>query len=82
MAGAEVTRSLESDETVFALGYGKRLASGALAKVRLESTGVTSLLYEQVSNKTWKSGEGGGGYFFLFRVFDPLTPPSPLPPHR
>lgn len=48
VAGAEVTRSLESDETVFALGYGKRLASGALAKVRLESTGLTSLLYEQV----------------------------------
>ena len=49
VAGAEVTRSLTSDETVFAIGYGKRLASGALAKVRLESTGLTSLLYEQVS---------------------------------
>jgi voltage-dependent anion channel protein 2 len=32
---------------VFALGYGKRLASGALAKVRLESTGLASLLFEQ-----------------------------------
>ena len=29
------------------VGYGKRLPSGALAKVRAESTGLTSLLYEQ-----------------------------------
>lgn len=48
VAGAEVTRALDGGaETVFAVGYGKRLASGALAKVRAESTGLTSLLYEQ-----------------------------------
>lgn len=48
VAGAEVTRALDGGaETVFAVGYGKRLPSGALAKVRAESTGLTSLLYEQ-----------------------------------
>jgi voltage-dependent anion channel protein 2 len=48
VAGAEVTRSLDgSAETAFALGYGKVLDNGALAKVRLDSSGLTSLLYEQ-----------------------------------
>ena len=48
VAGAEVTKALDgSAETGFALGYGKVLDNGALAKVRLESSGLTSLLYEQ-----------------------------------
>ncbi|KAK9828428.1 hypothetical protein WJX81_007295 [Elliptochloris bilobata] len=45
--GAEVTKKLEEKEaTVFALGYAKRLDSGALAKARLDNTGIASLLYE------------------------------------
>jgi len=48
VAGAEVTKALDGGaETGFALGYGKVLDNGALAKVRLESSGLTSLLYEQ-----------------------------------
>ena len=48
VAGAEVTKALDgSADTGFALGYGKLLENGALAKVRLESTGLTSLHYEQ-----------------------------------
>lgn len=45
--GAEVIRSLTKETTAFTLGYAKKLEGGALAKIRLENTGVTSVLYEQ-----------------------------------
>jgi voltage-dependent anion channel protein 2 len=49
VAGAEVTKALggSAEPACFALGYGKVLDNGALAKVRLESSGLASLLYEQ-----------------------------------
>lgn len=46
-AGAEVVKKSLSDKTTFTLGFSKILEGGALAKVRLDSDGVTSLLYEQ-----------------------------------
>jgi voltage-dependent anion channel protein 2 len=44
--GAEVTRMLNKESTAFRLGYAKRFESGALGKIRLENSGVTSLLYQ------------------------------------
>ena len=82
VAGAEVTRSLTSDETVFAIGYGKRLASGALAKVRLESTGLTSLLYEQVSWRVGVCGREGGGRERPKKGSRLFFNQSPFPPHQ
>jgi voltage-dependent anion channel protein 2 len=45
--GGEVTKSLSSEETpTFTLGYSRRLENNALAKVKLTSGGIMSLLYE------------------------------------
>jgi len=44
--GAEVLRKLASGDTTVSLGYSKALASGALAKLKLDNTGVLSALYE------------------------------------
>lgn len=37
--GAEVTRKLASGDTGFALGYARKLASGALAKMKVRQRG-------------------------------------------
>lgn len=47
VVGAEVVRHLTKETTAFTLGYSKRLEGGALAKIRLDNTGMTSVLYEQ-----------------------------------
>lgn len=45
--GAEVVRKLDSTgATTINLGYSKLLASGSLAKLKLDNTGVLSALYE------------------------------------
>eukprot|EP00884_Botryococcus_braunii_P018082 jgi/Botrbrau1/4958/Bobra.0122s0033.1 len=46
-AGGEVVKKSVPDKTTFTVGFSKVLEGGALAKVRLDSEGVTSLLYEQ-----------------------------------
>lgn len=46
--GAEVTKPLQGDgPAAFAVGAAKRLPGGALAKAKLQSSGLLSLLYEQ-----------------------------------
>ncbi len=44
--GAEVLRKLNTGDTSISLGYSKALASGALAKFKLDNTGLLSALYE------------------------------------
>lgn len=44
--GAELVRKLASGDTTVQLGYAKTLPSGALAKLRLDNTGLLSALYE------------------------------------
>ncbi len=44
--GAEVTRKLASGDTSINLGYSKSLASGALAKFKIDNTGLLTALYE------------------------------------
>jgi len=44
--GAEVARKVASGETTFTLGYAKKLASGALAKIKVDNSGAVSTLYE------------------------------------
>lgn len=48
--GAEVQRKLSSGETNVTLAYSKALTSGALAKVKIDNTGVLSALYETKLN--------------------------------
>lgn len=43
--GAEVNRKLASAETSFALAYARSLTGGAIAKLKLESSGTLSALY-------------------------------------
>lgn len=44
--GAEVARKVSGGDTTFTLAYAKKLAGGSLAKAKLESSGLLSLLYE------------------------------------
>ena len=49
--GAEVSKVARSDAEVnVMLGYSKRLVDGALAKARIQNSGLVTLLYESVSN--------------------------------
>jgi len=45
--GAEVVRNLNSSETALAAGVSRRLPSGALQKVKVQHTGIVSVLHEQ-----------------------------------
>lgn len=44
--GAEIAKKLAGGDTVFAVGYSRRLSTGALAKVKVENSGLVSALYE------------------------------------
>ncbi|KAG1659760.1 hypothetical protein FOA52_004415 [Chlamydomonas sp. UWO 241] len=44
--GAEVTRQVSSGATTFTAGYARKLASGAVAKIKLDNTGLLSSMYE------------------------------------
>ncbi|KAG2495976.1 hypothetical protein HYH03_005905 [Edaphochlamys debaryana] len=44
--GAEVVRKLATSDTTFALAYARKLSTGALAKFKLENSGLLSALYE------------------------------------
>ncbi len=57
--GAEVTRKVASGDTSVTLGYARALASGALAKVKVDNTGVLTALYET----RLTTGEKVGGSF-------------------
>lgn len=46
-AGAEVVRKLSESDTKFTLGYSKRLDPTTLTKIRLDNSGIASVLYEQ-----------------------------------
>lgn len=45
--GAEIVRNLDSAETSMAAGVARRLPSGALQKVKVQHTGIVSVLHEQ-----------------------------------
>jgi voltage-dependent anion channel protein 2 len=59
--GAEVQRKLVSGDTTVNLGYAKVLTSGALAKLKVDNTGLLSALYETKLT----SGEKVAGSFQL-----------------
>uniref|UniRef100_A0A7R9V2N3 Voltage-dependent anion-selective channel protein n=1 Tax=Chlamydomonas euryale TaxID=1486919 RepID=A0A7R9V2N3_9CHLO len=44
--GAEVTRNLSNSGISFTLGYSEKLMCGALAKLKLDNTGLLSMMYE------------------------------------
>lgn len=46
--GAEVVRNLTSTDTALSAGVSRRLPSGALQKVKVQHTGLVSVLHEQV----------------------------------
>ncbi|KAH7617731.1 hypothetical protein Ndes2526B_g07596 [Nannochloris sp. 'desiccata'] len=48
IVGAEAVRNLESAETALAAAVQRRLASGALQKVKVQHTGIVSVLHEQI----------------------------------
>ncbi|KAG1657338.1 hypothetical protein FOA52_003761 [Chlamydomonas sp. UWO 241] len=56
-AGVEVSRNLGNGDGTFTAGYSRKLASGALAKLKLDSKGLLSALYEA----TLSSGERVAG---------------------
>lgn len=45
--GAEVVRNIESAETSVTAGVARRLPSGALQKIKVQHTGIVSVLHEQ-----------------------------------
>ena len=59
--GAEVVRNIDSAETSMAAGVARRLSSGALQKVKVQHTGIVSVLHEQSldggKNKVALSGQ-------------------------
>lgn len=46
VVGAEISRKLTAGTTTFALGYSRKLTSGASTKVKVDNSGLLSLLYE------------------------------------
>lgn len=69
--GAEVVRKLASGDTTINLGYQRSLASGALAKFKIDNTGLLSALYETKLN----SGEKVAGAIQL-QATDLSKPPK------
>lgn len=58
--GAEIVRNLETSETTMAAGVARTLSSGALQKVKVQHTGIVSVLHEttlDAKNKVALSGQ-------------------------
>eukprot|EP00889_Picochlorum_renovo_P004463 jgi/Picre1/31493/NNA_006845.t1 len=53
--GAEIVRNLDSAETSMAAGVARRLPSGALQKVKVQHTGIVSVLHDRL----WKERATG-----------------------
>ena len=47
-AGAEVTRPINGGDTKAVVGYSHRLQDGAVSKLRIDTGGLLTILYEQV----------------------------------
>lgn len=58
--GAEIVRNLDSSETTMTAGIARKLSSGALQKVKVQHTGIVSVLHETAldgKNKIALSGQ-------------------------